>query len=383
MIAARLSFPSQYFIGPGILEKGLKAVPSLGNRTVIITGKRWAIESGTLDKVMKILSENGVESHHIPGISPNPDHTEIDKMAEMVREIDPDFLTGLGGGSVLDATKAISIAARMERKIWDLIIERPRKVNVYPVVAISTIAASGSDFDGAAVVNNRSLKAKLPIGYPELIPKISVIDVELHTTISPYYTAVGCVDIFCQFYEPYIMGQGHFEYSEIMALEGMKRVIEVCPLVIENPDDVNLRGELAYLASISMSGLARVGRDGKFSMHWLEHVLSGHYPEIPHAQGLATLLPHYTKFFIERRPEVFERVAKTLSDSIENLVPFIENWLEKIGVRKSLRELGVTESSLEPMAHDVIKYYGWEEGRVSAPIPMDFNDVLEIYRMAY
>lgn len=386
MEIAKLYFPSKYFIGPGVLEKGLRECPLLGNKAIILTGKKWAIESGTRDKVADLLRKYGVEVNFLSGISPNPDHTEIDKLAHQVQKISPDFLVALGGGSVMDATKAISLVARTVGKIWDFIVNRPKNIKAYPIVAIPTVAASGSEFDGAAVVNNRALRAKMPIGYQELVPKISIVDPELHTSLSSYQTAIGCVDIFCQFFEPYIMGKGEFPMSEHISLMGMKRVVEICPEVLKNPKNVDLRGELAYLASLSMSGLGRVGRGGKFSMHWLEHVLSGHYPEIPHAQGLASLLVSYTKFFVDRKPDVYKRITKTLvnSDNAADLPDFLDKWLNEIGVAKSLSELGVTTDSIEKMANDVIRYYGWEPGKlVSAPIPMNRNDIVKIYKMAF
>jgi len=386
MKIAKLSFPSKYFIGPGVLEKGLRECPPLGNKAIILTGKKWAIESGTRDKVADLLRKYGVEVNFLSGISPNPDHTEIDEFAREVQIISPDFLVALGGGSVMDATKAISLVARTGGKIWDFIVNRPKNVNAYPIVAIPTVAASGSEFDGAAVINNRTLKAKMPIGYPELIPKISIVDPVLHTSLPSYQTAIGCVDIFCQFFEPYIMGEGEFPISEHITLMGMKRVVEICTELLKDPQNIDLRGELAYLASLSMSGLGRVGRGGKFSMHWLEHVLSGHYPEIPHAQGLATLLVPYTTYFVERSPDVFRKIAhKLLKLNDPSLLPgFFAEWLEKIGVYRKLRDLGVARSSLPRMAQDAIKYYGWEPGKlVAAPVPMNADDVLKIYEMAF
>jgi len=115
-------------------------------------------------------------------------------------------------------------------------------------------------------------------------------------------------------------------------------------------------------------------------------VLSGHYPEIPHAQGLATLLVPYTTYFVERSPDVFRKIAhKLLELNDPSLLPgFFAEWLEKIGVYRKLRELGVARSSLPRMAQDAIKYYGWEPGKlVAAPVPMNADDVLKIYEMAF
>ncbi len=381
MKEAKLYLPGRYFIGPGVLERGLKETKRLGNRTVVITGRKWAIESGTFDLVKKTLKAMGTEVHLLSGISPNPDASEIDDKAQSVRKIDPDFITGLGGGSVLDATKAISLVTRSGGKVWDYVVRKLSPGGAYPVVAISTVAASGSDFDGAAVINNRALRAKMPISHPDLVPVISIVDIKLHVPVPKYTTAIGCVDIFCQFFEPYITGEEEFFASKNLALASMKRVMDVCPLVLENPNSLEYRGELAYLASLSMSGFFRVGRGGGFSMHWLEHVLSGHFPEIPHAQGLASLIVAYTRFF-SNSPGV-RSVSEFLTGNPNQLPSHIDQWLSRIGVRKRLRDLGVGKEKLPELAKDVVKYYGWLDGRVPAPHPMTEEDVLEIYRMSW
>ncbi len=381
MKATKLYFPQKYLLGPGVLEKGLKEAKNLGEKAVIITGKRWAIESGTLGRVEEILMSVGIKTHHVSGISPNPDAEEIDEKAEEVKKFDPDFVVGLGGGSVLDATKAISLVARSGGHIWDYVERKRTPDDAFPIVAISTVAASGSDFDGAAVINNRKLKAKMPISHPNLVPKISIIDVELHRTVPLYTTAIGCVDIFCQFYEPFIMGEQEFRSSGIIALSGMKLIVDLCPRVLESPENIDLRGELAYLASLSMSGIARAGRGGGFSMHWLEHVLSGHYPEIPHAQGLASLIVAYTKHFIDYHN--VKLVSTYLTGKDDQLPDFLNRWLSQIGVNRKLRDLGVRKESLKEMARDVVHYYGWINGKVPAPEPMDETKVLKIYETSW
>ncbi len=386
MKAMHLTFPRRYFFGPGVLNRAVREFPSLGRRAVIITGRRWAQESGTLGRLQNLLKEQGLETLALPGIPPNPDRTEIQHRAQEAARWNPDFFIALGGGSVMDATKAIALVAKEGRDVWEYITQRPRRVQAYPVVAIATVAASGSEFDGAAVINHRELKAKMPLSNPELVPRITVVDPELHLSVPPYQTALGVVDIFCQFLEPYLLGEGSFAPSEGLSLLALRLVVHRGRAVLRHPQDLTLRAELAFLAGLSMSQLARLGRGGRFSLHWLEHVLSGHYPEIPHPQGLASLLPAYLSFHLERRPENFREVALALTGSADprGLVPFVEDWLHDLGVARRLRDLGVEEPTLPRLARDAVKFYGWEsDGRIAGPVPMSEEDALAIYQAAF
>ncbi len=386
MKSARLVFPRKYIFGEGVLERALTDLNFLGDKAVVITGRRWARESGILDKVLNILKSAEIDAVALSGISPNPNCVEIDEKAKRVKEIDPDFVAALGGGSVMDATKAISLVAKSGGSIWEYVEKRPKGIKAYPVVAIPTVAASGSEMDGAAVVNNRALKTKMPVSYPELVPVVSIVDPSLHTSLPKYETAIGCVDIFCQFFEPYLLGEGNFSVSEDLSLLGMKSVIDLSQKVLKEPKDVRIRGELAMLASLSMSSWGRVGRGGKFSLHWLEHILSGYYPDIPHAQGLASLLVPFVEFHITRKPELFEKVAAYLTGKGEpkEFVGFLRNWLKELGVLKSLNDLGVKEGDLEDMADDVVRYYGSDvNGLVPGPVPMDSTIILTIYRSSF
>ncbi len=386
MKAAQLTFPRRYFFGPGSLERSVQFFPELGRRAVVVTGQRWARESGTLQRLLDLLQARGLETRVLAGIPPNPDHEEIDLRAREIAPWPPDFFVALGGGSVMDATKALALAAREGKPIWQYITERPRRVQAYPVVAIATVAASGSEFDGAAVINHRTLKAKMPLSYSELVPRISVVDPDLQKSVPRYQTALGVVDIFCQFLEPHLLGQGRFAPAEGLSRMALRLIVDLGRAVLREPENLTLRAEIAWLASLSMSSLGRIVRGGRFSLHWLEHVLSGHYPEIPHPQGLASLLPAGLAFHLERSPTRFQEVALALLGTAtpEGLVAFVESWLQDLGVARRLRDLGVREESLAPMARDVVRWYGWEpDGRVAGPQPMEEQDILAIYRQAF
>ncbi len=386
MKAMHLTFPRRYFIGQGALQRAVREFPSLGQRAVIVTGQRWARESGTLDRLIHLLAQENLETLVLPGIPPNPDRSDINQRAREASAWGPHFFVALGGGSVMDATKAIALVSREGRDIWDYITQRPRKVQAYPVVAIATVAASGSEFDGAAVINHRALKAKMPLSYPALTPHIAVVDPELQASVPPYLTALGVVDIFCQFLEPHLLAEAAFAPAESLSRTALRLVVDLGRAVLRHPQDLTLRAELGFLASLSMSQLGRIGRGGKFSLHWLEHVLSGYYPEIPHPQGLASLLPAYLAFHIARRPEAFHDVAITLLGTAapQGLVPFLQDWLQDLGVARNLQSLGVRREDLAPMARDVVQQYGWEpDGRVAGPVPMGEAEILAIYTAAF
>ena len=381
-------FPRAFHFGPDVLWKILPTLNTLGNRVGIVTGKRWARESGVLPRVIQTLEQAGLQVFLAEGIPSNPDRDDVHRIRDLFQE-NVDWLLALGGGSVMDATKAAALAMASGRDIWDYVYEPGKSLpplprELPPVVAVPTVAGSGSESDGAAVLNHREQKRKLFLSVPELTPRVVLMDPVLHTSLSPEQTALGAVDIFCQFLEPLTMFQASFSLAERISLLALQEVMERSREVLRFPDRVELRASLALLSTLSMNRWGRMGTGGTLSLHWLEHALSGYYPDIAHPQGLASLLPAYLEYQTRQRPEIWSPLSLALTGTRdpEALVRHVIRWLEDLRVARSLRELGVQEADLEPMTERALQDYGWDEGRIPGPAPMDRDAVRAIYRRA-
>ncbi len=381
-------FPRAFHFGPEVLWKVLPTLHTLGARVGVVTGRRWARESGTLDRVVHILKEAGLTVRVAEGVPTNPDREDVHRIRDAF-QAGVDWLLALGGGSVMDATKAAALALSSGRDIWDYVYEPGKSLpdlpaHLLPVVAVPTVAGSGSESDGAAVLNHRAQRRKLFLSFPELTPQVVLMDPTLYVSLRPYQTALGAVDIFCQFLEPLVMFQHPFSLAERLSLTALQEVMERAREVMLYPDRLELRASLALLSTLSMNRWGRMGTGGTLSLHWLEHALSGFYPEIAHPQGLASLLPAYLHHQVSHCPDIWEPLALALTGSRdpEALIRTVVRWLTDLGVARSLRELGVREEDLDPMTDQALQDYGWDEGRIPGPHPMDREAVLSIYRRA-
>ena len=386
----RQTLPRHFLFGVGAFEDALAFLSGKGHRIGVVVGRNWAHRSGVLDRVVHTLEQAGKKAVVVEGVPPNPPRDVVMAGAARFREEGVDYVVAIGGGSVMDAAKAMALMAVNEGDVWDYVYkgpayEIPPVKGALPVMAVSTLAASGSEFDGASVITHPTEKVKMPLSMDILVPETAVIDPELHTSVPAYPTALGVVDILCQFLEPYLSAQNHVGLMDQITRMGLENVLRFGELVVQYPEDVELRANLALLASLSVNRWGRLGMKASFSLHYIEHVLSGFYPEIPHPQGLASLLPAFLKYHAEHVPHLVGAVALVMAGSptLDALLRTLDHFFSRLGVKKTLRELGVREEDLPAMAEVTLKYYGWRNGRVPGPVDMDREAVLAILKEAF
>jgi len=181
-----LEIPTKVVFGKNEFNSLGKYAKTLGKKALLVTGRRFAKESGLLDKAVKQLEDNGIEYVVFSEIEPNPESDTVDKAGKVARENGVDFVIAIGGGSVIDAAKIIKVIAVSNKNSWDY-FERPPKYtikeNTLPLLAVITVAATGSELDAAAVITNSKTRDKRGIFDRELFPKVSIIDPLLTLTI--------------------------------------------------------------------------------------------------------------------------------------------------------------------------------------------------------
>ncbi len=197
--------PTKIIFGPGELEKiGIEAKP-YGEKALIVTGKRSSSEFGIINRVTDYLEKEGIAAVVFDKIESNPRASTIDEAGELARKNKCDFIIGLGGGSPMDAAKAIAVAAVEAQPIWDFVYHGqpvPKKVTrALPIIEIPTLAATGSEADSGAVITNWKTHEKAVLGSHLLFPKVSIIDPQLTVTVPEEYTIDGGIDIICHVIE--------------------------------------------------------------------------------------------------------------------------------------------------------------------------------------
>jgi len=386
--------PTKIIFGAGTLDKVGEEAAKLGKRALIVTGKRAAAEYGIINKVTDNLEREGVEAIVFDKIEPNPRATTVDEAGELARTNNCDFIIGLGGGSPMDAAKAIAVAAVEKNPIWDFIPHGNMPVKTItralPIMAVPTLAATGSEADSGGVITNWETHEKAVIGSPLLFPKVSIIDPELTVTVPVDYTADGGIDIICHVVEGLFTGSDNTPIQDRFAISVMKTVMENLPKVLDNPKDIEARANLSWASAVALSGMVSSGRGGAFPIHALEHSISGHY-DISHGRGLALLLPAVMEYTYRTRPHKYAMMAGELFDihrdgqSDEEMarkgINELKKFLGSVGRLLTFKDVGITEDSkFEIMADDALRIYGVDGKYLENPKKLYKDDILAIFQ---
>jgi alcohol dehydrogenase YqhD (iron-dependent ADH family) len=378
--------PTKIVFGKGEFNKlGIEA-RSVGKKALIVTGRRFAKESGLLEKAEKFLDENELRFVEFTEIEPNPESKTIDKGGRLARDASVDFIVALGGGSVIDAAKAISAVAVTGEPIWDYYEQPPhRKVpeNILPIVAVVTVAATGSQADSCAVITNSETRDKRAIFSPSFFPTVSIVDPLLTVSVSKKQTVDGIVDMFTHILESYLSSKAVAPVSDGIAEGLMKETIKQGEAVFNNLTDVEARETLLWISTLALSGIPNAGRGGPFPMHTLESPISGLYG-ISHGRGLAVLIPSFLYHTEEMHSERLKMLGNALfsTNSPSKAVKRIVEWLKELEAFNSLQELGIKRESLEKFADMAIVDNG-NKGFIEGREPLDRLKIMKIYETSY
>jgi butanol dehydrogenase len=387
--------PTKLIFGPGELSKVGAEAKKLGERALIVTGKRSASASGILNRVTDYLEKEGVAAVVFDKIEPNPRTSTIDEAAKLANDNKCDFIIGLGGGSPMDAAKGIAAAAAEKKPIWDFIYHGqpdPRPVTkALPLMEIPTLAATGSEADSGAVITNWETHEKMVLGHPLLFPKVSIIDPELTITVPKDYTIDGGIDIIAHVIESFFTGVDNSPIQDRFSLSVVKTVMDYLPKAIAKPDDIDARSQLSWCSAVALSGMINSGRGGSFPLHAMEHALSGHY-DISHGLGLALLLPRLMYFTYESRPAKYAFMTRELyeiedeksdSDLAHQAVFDTIGFLKSVDRYVSMPEIGIhDDTKFEQMADDTIKLYSGGRDYLANPKRLYKKDIITIFEMS-
>lgn len=238
--------PTEIIFRVGAVDELEERAKKLGKKALIVTGRSSTKKTGLLQRVQDLLKKAGVESIVFDKIVPNPISDHVDEAAEIVRKEKIDFIVGLGGGSPIDSAKAISITAPNEGKFWDYVPVGGGKIpeKSIPVVAIPTTHGTGTEADPFAVITNPETKEKVGIGYRNTFPVLSLVDPEVMKTLPKDQTAYTSMDAFYHAIEAFLNVNAN-PYSDVLALDAMKRIVTYLPVAYENGEDMEARTNLA------------------------------------------------------------------------------------------------------------------------------------------
>lgn len=385
------SLPTRIVYGPGQLHRLGELTRPFGKKAFLVTYPKKEKRAWILEKALSSLEKEGIEVVLYDQVEPNPRVTTIDTGVKRFVESKAEVLVALGGGSVIDAAKFISSTAYSGGSSWDYVILSYRKAKeytgAYPIIAVSTVSASGSEANAGGVLTNWETKEKSFSRSPYRIPKVAIIDPEILASVPKEVTLDGGVDIFCHLIEFYLTSPFESEVADRISEGLILTLMENLDRVLEDGNDLEGRGQIALCALLGWSGLQALGRTGSIPIHSIEHQISGHY-DISHGRGIAILLPAYLEYFAEAKPERWAKLARRVfgveeKDDLEaarELSREVVAWLERIGMHIKFSDVGIGSDKFERMADDILRMYAREDGNVPGSRPMDRKDLLEIFR---
>lgn len=381
--------------GPGEFARVGELSIKYGSKPLVVTGKWHAKNSGVLDLCIEYLTDSELDPVVFEGIEPNPRVGTVRKAAIFAAENGCDMVIGLGGGSVMDASKAIAFAFYDPDNIWKYVThwedDFRHAEKALPIVLVSTLAATGSEGNSGGVLTNEETNEKAGFFSPLVYPKVSIIDPELTLSLPLDYTRDGAVDMCTHVLEGYFNGDPTATFPDRISESLMVEVIIALEKVLENPEDIEGRFQLSYLGAIALTGFINRPRGGHYPLHNLEHPLSGHF-DVSHGRGLAMILPRWLAYVSRENPaKIIQLGERVFALDLETHHPYeaadivierLSEWLEEIGEYFYLDDLGIPNDPavFGELADEVLRMYGGKKGKIGGIKALGRNDIIEIYK---
>jgi alcohol dehydrogenase class IV len=281
----------------------------------------------------------------------------------------------------MDAAKGIALASSNTEPIWRYSESKIALLHpVPPIIQVPTLAGTGAEISRGAVITNWETHVKKSIISPSIQAKVAIIDPELTLTAPDAATRAGAVDAFSHAVEPYLTAEADAPLTNGIRETIMKMVIHYLPRIVRDPQERESRIQISWASTVAMSQIARLGGGGGFMpCHGLGHALSGYF-NIGHGNSLAALLPTWMRFTRPARMERFEKLGTNVFSGCSDPIEWFETWLESVGMRLKLRDLGFDLGKAAEVGALAVKS---SSGLRHNPVPIDEKAASQIYRAAY
>ncbi|MDN4072406.1 iron-containing alcohol dehydrogenase [Fictibacillus terranigra] len=378
--------PTRLVFGKGQLSQLSSEMEPYGKKVLLVYGGGSIKRSGLYDQVTGELKKMGAEVHELSGVEPNPRLTTVKKGIEICKENNVEFILAVGGGSVIDCTKAIAAGAKYDGDVWDFVTKKATPKDAIPFGTVLTLAATGSEMNAGSVITNWETNEKYGWGSPLVFPKFSILDPVNTFTVPKDHTIYGMVDMMSHVLETYLNHTENAHLQDRFAESILKTVMEAAPKLVDDLENYDLRETVLYNGTMALNGMIAMGVKGDWATHNLEHAVSAVY-DIPHAGGLAILFPNLLRHVIDQGPERLKQLAVRVfnvdpqgrSDrevALEGIDKLSAFWTS-IGAPHRLADYDIDDSKL-----DLIADKAMANGEFGNFKKLNKKDVLEILRMS-
>ena len=359
-----------------------------GSKVLVHYGGSSAKKSGLLDRVEASLKKEGIPYVMLGGVKPNPRSGLVYEGIELCKKEGVDFVLAVGGGSVIDSSKAIAAGVVYDGDFWDFYSGKWIE-EALPVGTILTIAAAGSEGSPDSVITKEEGMFKRGASGNAIRPKFSILNPALTETLPPHQTAAGATDIMAHLYERYLTNTKDVEVTDRL-IEGLLLTMRhEAPRVIADPHNYEARANIMWAGMVAHNHICGVGRSQDWNSHVIEHELSALY-DCAHGAGLAVTMPAVFKYVMNHDVNRFAKVATRVwgcemdfdhpeVTALEGINAF-QNFLISLGMPKNFEELGAKEEDIPKLAEICCRGDG-RDGTISGFLTLTEEDVQNIYRM--
>lgn len=344
---------TKVYFGKGCVKEYLASlIENCGDTVMLAYGGGSIKRNGIYDEITGILEKNGKKVVEFSGIVANPTYAKVCEGAKLAKENHADVILAVGGGSVMDCCKAVSLAAVYDGDIWDDFWARPGEIKVRPVTLgmIVTVTGTGSECNGGAVITNEEKKIKTGRDYPALNAEFALLDPEYTYSVPEKQMVSGGFDILSHIMETYFSAPDEDNVSDDIMEALMKSVIRNLRAAVKDPKDYNARSNLMWDSTMAENRIIKMGKRCDFQCHNMEHQL-GAYTDCNHGCGLAVIHPVYYRHIYKDGLHKFVKFAENVwsvekdgkSDEAIALegINALADFIKELGLPTSLKELGV------------------------------------------
>ncbi|MDE6536501.1 MAG: iron-containing alcohol dehydrogenase [Muribaculaceae bacterium] len=382
--------PTEFIFGKGTQKETGKALKRYGAKKVMIVYGSDRIErEGLMKEITDSLDQEGLEYVKFGGIKPNPTADSVYAGIEKARTEGIDFLLAVGGGSPIDAAKAMALGINYEGDFWDFYEGHKEPHNTVPVAVVLTIPAAGSEGSGNSVITNEKTHQKISVRYPmHLRPRFAIMNPELTMSLPWNQTANGIVDMMAHIFERYFSNTEGTQLVDAYSEAILRDIMDQALSLRLNPENYDARADVMWAGTLAHNGLCGVGKVEDWASHRMEHEVSAFY-DVAHGAGLAVIIPAWMKFCAPLNPDKLWRFAinvmsvdpagKTTEEIINEGIAELKHFYHDLDMTTNLRELCGCEPDINKMVESLHRNMG---DTLGAYVPLSMDDCKKIYEMA-
>lgn len=332
--------PVKLHFGKNVTNDLGKTVKKYGNRVLLIYGKGSIKKNGIYDQIIEQFQSNQIYKSEYSGIKSNPVIEDVNKATLQGIETQAEVIVAVGGGSVIDTAKIVSLTIANKVEGWDIMTRKEKPQKALPIISVLTLAATGTEMNMFAVLQNSQTLQKVGYGHPFIYPKHSFIDPSYTMSVSKNYTAYGATDIIAHALESFF-GYGNSPLADKFVASIITEIIEITPDLLDNLTDYDLRSRMLLASTCALNGITTYGKQaGDWGVHAIGHVLSVLY-DIPHGASLSIAYPAWLQWLSTKKTNRITQLGYALfnADNPIDTIAELKCFFTKINTPVRLSEL--------------------------------------------